>query len=191
MARTTQEPGGFAWDEDYEIRSIRTEDNPVKVPFPTPVVRLFLALAALLPVEKAVAQVVVLGQPATGAFVVVKNEAQTELKARQRAVQKNKHGGWNVLLVSAKPGWGALFCLKPAANGPVRYFMSEGEASAEVAVREARKRAYDAAESVGGWPYICGPAWNNRNLFPSNPPSSKAGKKGPLHQRIGSMGVRG
>ncbi len=110
------------------------------------------------------AQVVVLAHPDSGDFVVVQNRPSPRAVAMQRAEARKRAGGWKLLLDSAVPGYGAMFCFR-AKGGPMRYFIAEGKATGSEAVEDARAQANAAARGTGAVTAICG-NWNNRNAHP-------------------------
>lgn len=108
------------------------------------------------------AQVVVLAHPDSGDFVVVQNHPSSRAEATQRANARKRAGSWKLLLESAVPGYGAMFCFRQK-GGDVRYFIAEGKVTGKEAITDARAQANTAA-SGGAFTALCG-HWNNRNAY--------------------------
>jgi hypothetical protein len=107
------------------------------------------------------AQVVILRQGA-GKLVQVDNRKDA-LSTAEKKMRDSGAMGWDQLLISDIPGFGAAFCVSDQKRGiPFQIFISEGKSSSKEAIEASRARAAAHAERHGSTAYICG-RWNNRN----------------------------
>ena len=132
------------------------------------------------------AQVVVLIHPDTGKYISVVNKKNPKTAAMKQANLAVAGGGWKVVLASDALGYGTMFCVR--VNEMTQFFIAHGKASGTEAITEARAQASAAARGSNQTPYWCG-AWNNRNLFPLDPPSGPMKPEGPRKATV--TGVRG
>ena len=110
------------------------------------------------------AQVVILRQ-GSGKMVQIDNRKDA-LSTAEKKLREAGAIGWEQLLISDIPGYGAAFCVWDQKRGiPFRVFISEGKSSSKEAIEESRSRAAAHAARQGSTAYICG-RWNNRNTHP-------------------------
>lgn len=129
-----------------------------------------LALVAFSTPAPASAQTVVLGHAIRGRVVVAHDTATTFTDAARRA-QAIEPSGWDILIRSTTPGYGAAFCAGSAANRNIRIFVSEGHATAREATVAARELARPYAAQLREVSWICGGGggWRNSNTHPPEP----------------------
>lgn len=125
-------------------------------------------LAVFLLATSAAAQVVVMTNANTGAFVIVTNQANAPEAAKRKAEAKGGEG-WEVALVSTAPGYGSMFCVSELKKGlPMKAFIAEGEDTSKAAIEKSRAKAREYGKTVKSSPYWCG-NWKNENKFPLPP----------------------
>jgi len=127
--------------------------------------RFLLPACLLMGSPSALAQVVVLAHPESGAYVVSSSRKEPMRRAMQEAQKKQPAGGWMPLLRSTLAGHGAMFCIRPRNAAATEFFLVEGRATSAEAIAESRRQANQAAVRAKTTSYICG-TWNNTNAFP-------------------------
>jgi len=124
-------------------------------------------LAGTLPAVHA--QVVVLGHPETGKYVVVSDRKDPSATAAKIAKEKAPGSGWKVLLESTDPGYGSMFCLR--SGGATQFFVAAGKPYSKEAVSTSRSAAIAASSGTGQVAFWCG-SWKNTNKHLASAASS-------------------
>jgi hypothetical protein len=101
--------------------------------------------------------VVVMGNTETGKLLVVSNQPHLEAVAARQA-SMIRPTGWQTLLVTSEPGFGAAFCVR---HGDVtRFFLAHAQPSLKDAISRAREFAAPYAAETTQEARICGAPWS-------------------------------
>jgi hypothetical protein len=126
-------------------------------------------MSAVLAAAPSAAQVVLLEEATSKKVVKVENLPDAWARAQKKASTESTNE-WRPLLISDKPGFGAMFCVRDTARGvPARTFLVEGRATGKEAIEQARELARAYAAQWKTTPFLCA-QWKNQNKHPLDTP---------------------